>query len=273
MTSLVSKLKAPLPFIKGGRASARLCTVWKDSGRCGLARCCIHRGVGSPLRARALRVLGVFPALPFFDVAQVPGPEERSLGLGSAGPGRVGRRGVCGVLREPFLQPPSHLQGRSGLCWGLSTHGPPVSGDAALYRTLAALARALGQYLLVFSRLPSHLHLPPEKERDTVKFVVMTLEVSRSSGTGAQSGRKSEGAAHGGRRPLPLNPSAVLACRLRPVLSAVTLSRGMPIPALLSAVRPPVAPLCSMPREVGSSPPRLCFWVVGVRGEWALSQT
>lgn len=49
-------------------------------------------------------------------------------------------------------------------------------GDAALYRTLAALARALGQYLLVFSRLPSHLHLPPEKERDTVKFVVMTLE-------------------------------------------------------------------------------------------------
>lgn len=49
-------------------------------------------------------------------------------------------------------------------------------GDAALYRTLTTLARALAQYLLVFSRLPSHLQLPPEKERDTVKFVVMTLE-------------------------------------------------------------------------------------------------
>ncbi|XP_025145412.3 huntingtin isoform X3 [Bubalus bubalis] len=49
-------------------------------------------------------------------------------------------------------------------------------GDAALYRTLTTLARALAQYLLVFSKLPSHLHLPPEKERDTVKFVVMTLE-------------------------------------------------------------------------------------------------
>ncbi|XP_040093581.1 huntingtin [Oryx dammah] len=49
-------------------------------------------------------------------------------------------------------------------------------GDAALYRTLTTLARALAQYLLVFSKLPSHLQLPPEKERDTVKFVVMTLE-------------------------------------------------------------------------------------------------
>ncbi|TKC50975.1 hypothetical protein EI555_001287, partial [Monodon monoceros] len=49
-------------------------------------------------------------------------------------------------------------------------------GDAVLYRTLTTLARALAQYLLVFSRLPGHLHLPPEKERDTVKFVVMTLE-------------------------------------------------------------------------------------------------
>ncbi|XP_057562698.1 huntingtin isoform X4 [Hippopotamus amphibius kiboko] len=49
-------------------------------------------------------------------------------------------------------------------------------GDAVLYRTLTTLARALAQYLLVFSKLPGHLHLPPEKERDTVKFVVMTLE-------------------------------------------------------------------------------------------------
>lgn len=47
-----------------------------------------------------------------------------------------------------------------------------------LYWSLTTLARALAQYLLVFPKLPSHLHLPPEKERDTVKFVVMTLEVS-----------------------------------------------------------------------------------------------
>lgn len=52
-----------------------------------------------------------------------------------------------------------------------------------LYRSLTTLARALAQYLLVFSKLPSHLHLPPEKERDTVKFVVMTLEVRGSSGS------------------------------------------------------------------------------------------
>uniref|UniRef100_A0A673TZ91 Huntingtin n=1 Tax=Suricata suricatta TaxID=37032 RepID=A0A673TZ91_SURSU len=49
-------------------------------------------------------------------------------------------------------------------------------GDAVFYRSLTTLARALAQYLLVFSKLPGHLHLPPEKERDTVKFVVMTLE-------------------------------------------------------------------------------------------------
>ncbi|XP_075400754.1 huntingtin isoform X2 [Tenrec ecaudatus] len=49
-------------------------------------------------------------------------------------------------------------------------------GDAALYRSLTTLARALAQYLVLISRVPGHLHLPPEKERDTVKFVVMTLE-------------------------------------------------------------------------------------------------
>lgn len=51
------------------------------------------------------------------------------------------------------------------------------------YRSLTTLARALAQYLLVVSKLPGHLHLPPEKERDSVKFVVMTLEVRGSSGT------------------------------------------------------------------------------------------
>ncbi|KAM5271600.1 huntingtin [Ctenodactylus gundi] len=49
-------------------------------------------------------------------------------------------------------------------------------GDAALYQSLTTLARALAQYLVVLSKVPSHLHLPAEKEKDTVKFVVMTLE-------------------------------------------------------------------------------------------------
>ncbi|XP_045429955.1 huntingtin isoform X2 [Pipistrellus kuhlii] len=49
-------------------------------------------------------------------------------------------------------------------------------GDAGVYGSLTTLARALAQYLLLFPKLPGHLHLPPEKERDTVKFVVMTLE-------------------------------------------------------------------------------------------------
>lgn len=52
-----------------------------------------------------------------------------------------------------------------------------------LYRSLTTLARALAQYLAVLSRLPGRLQLPPEKEPDTVKFVVTTLEVSGHSGT------------------------------------------------------------------------------------------
>ncbi|EPQ20418.1 Huntingtin [Myotis brandtii] len=55
-------------------------------------------------------------------------------------------------------------------------HPASVSGDAGVYRSLTTLARALAQYLLLLPKLPGHLHLPPEKERDTVKFVVMTLE-------------------------------------------------------------------------------------------------
>ena len=108
--------------------------------------------------------------------------------------------------------------------------GPSVPGDAALYRTLTTLARALAQYLLVFSKLPSHLHLPPEKERDTVKFVVMTLEVSRSAGTRAQSCGKAEGAARRGRRLLCLKPRAGPAQRPRPVLPAVTCPAARPPP-------------------------------------------
>ncbi|XP_041524729.1 huntingtin isoform X2 [Microtus oregoni] len=49
-------------------------------------------------------------------------------------------------------------------------------GDAASYQSLTTLARALAQYLVVVSKVPAHLHLPPDKEGDIVKFVVMTLE-------------------------------------------------------------------------------------------------
>lgn len=58
-----------------------------------------------------------------------------------------------------------------------------LSGDAVLYRSLTTLARALAQYLLVLSKLPGPLQLPPEKETDTVRFVVMTLEVRGGEGT------------------------------------------------------------------------------------------
>lgn len=58
-------------------------------------------------------------------------------------------------------------------------HSQPshVTGDATLYQSLTTLARALAQYLVVVSKVPAYLHLPPEKEKDMVKFVVMTLEV------------------------------------------------------------------------------------------------
>ncbi|XP_021019284.1 huntingtin isoform X1 [Mus caroli] len=49
-------------------------------------------------------------------------------------------------------------------------------GDTTTYQSLTILARALAQYLVVLSKVPAHLHLPPEKEGDTVKFVVMTVE-------------------------------------------------------------------------------------------------
>ncbi|XP_053779195.1 huntingtin isoform X3 [Desmodus rotundus] len=58
-------------------------------------------------------------------------------------------------------------------CWSQLNE---LFGDAVLYRSLTTLARALAQYLLLFPKLPGHLHLPLEKERDTVKFVVATLE-------------------------------------------------------------------------------------------------
>lgn len=58
-----------------------------------------------------------------------------------------------------------------------SAHKALVAGDTALYCSLTTLARALAQYLLAASKLPGHLHLPPEREGDIMKFVVMVLEV------------------------------------------------------------------------------------------------
>ena len=140
--------------------------------------------------------------------------------------------------------------------------GPSVPGDAALYRTLTTLARALAQYLLVFSKLPSHLQLPPEKERDTVKFVVMTLEVSRCAGTRAQSGGKSEGAARRGRRLLCLKPSGAGRSPPEAHLPAVTCPAARPPP--LCWARPlPWLLRCAVYLVVGSPSPRLCLWAGG----------
>lgn len=140
--------------------------------------------------------------------------------------------------------------------------GPSVPGDAALYRTLTTLARALAQYLLVFSKLPSHLQLPPEKERDTVKFVVMTLEVSRCAGTRAQSGGKSEGAARRGRRLLCLKPSGAGRSPPEAHLPAVTCPAARPPP--LCWARPlPWLLRGAVYLVVGSPSPRLCLWAGG----------
>ncbi|XP_068926815.1 huntingtin isoform X1 [Petaurus breviceps papuanus] len=49
-------------------------------------------------------------------------------------------------------------------------------GNAVIYQSITTLACALAQYLVLFSKLPSHLQLPPEKERDVLKFVVVALE-------------------------------------------------------------------------------------------------
>lgn len=49
-------------------------------------------------------------------------------------------------------------------------------GDTMWYQSLTTLARALAQYLLTISKLPNHLQLPPERESDTISFVVLTME-------------------------------------------------------------------------------------------------
>ncbi|XP_050803209.1 huntingtin isoform X2 [Gopherus flavomarginatus] len=51
-----------------------------------------------------------------------------------------------------------------------------IFGDTMLYQTVMKLSRALAQYLLLLSKLPASLCIPPDKESDILKFVVMSLE-------------------------------------------------------------------------------------------------
>ncbi|KAM9142849.1 huntingtin isoform 3-T3 [Pangshura tecta] len=51
-----------------------------------------------------------------------------------------------------------------------------IFGETMLYQTVMKLSRALAQYLLLLSKLPASLCIPPDKESDILKFVVMSLE-------------------------------------------------------------------------------------------------
>ncbi|XP_038255130.1 huntingtin isoform X2 [Dermochelys coriacea] len=51
-----------------------------------------------------------------------------------------------------------------------------IFGDTMVYQTVMKLSRALAQYLLLLSKLPASLCIPPDKESDILKFVVMSLE-------------------------------------------------------------------------------------------------
>lgn len=50
-----------------------------------------------------------------------------------------------------------------------------------MYQSMMTLCRALAQYLLLLSKLPSGLRVPPDKEDDILKFVVMSVEVRNYS--------------------------------------------------------------------------------------------
>ncbi|XP_070613102.1 huntingtin isoform X1 [Erythrolamprus reginae] len=52
-----------------------------------------------------------------------------------------------------------------------------IYGDPELFQFTMVLAQALSQYLVLLSKLPTSLRIPPEKEKDLVKFVVMLLEI------------------------------------------------------------------------------------------------
>ncbi|NXF09243.1 HD protein, partial [Smithornis capensis] len=51
-----------------------------------------------------------------------------------------------------------------------------IFGDEVMYQSMMTLCRALAQYLLLLSKLPVGLHVPPDKEDDILKFVVMSVE-------------------------------------------------------------------------------------------------
>ncbi|XP_031444179.1 huntingtin isoform X1 [Phasianus colchicus] len=51
-----------------------------------------------------------------------------------------------------------------------------IFGDEVMYQSVMTLCRALAQYLLLLSKLPSSLRVPPDKEDDILKFVVMSIE-------------------------------------------------------------------------------------------------
>lgn len=183
-------------------------------------------------------------------------------GAPSPGGAPVGRLCVCARVHgtvSPNIA--DCLSEVTGLC---QTFVPPrrasVSGDTVLYRSLTTLARALAQYLLVLPKLPGHLHLPPEKERDTVKFVVSTLEVrglgawcpcAPETGEGSLTGA-------GGRaqsaRPLP--PPTTPA-RYRPVPA---LAFWAPAPRRHGYLAPSATGHAALPPEApraeGERPPR-----------------
>ncbi|RMC14400.1 hypothetical protein DUI87_09496 [Hirundo rustica rustica] len=51
-----------------------------------------------------------------------------------------------------------------------------IFGDEVMYQSVMTLCRALAQYLLLLSKLPAGLRVPPDKEGDILKFVVMSVE-------------------------------------------------------------------------------------------------
>ncbi|XP_067414992.1 huntingtin isoform X3 [Emydura macquarii macquarii] len=51
-----------------------------------------------------------------------------------------------------------------------------IFGDMMVYQTGMRLSRALAQYLLLLSKLPASLCIPPDKENDILKFVLMSVE-------------------------------------------------------------------------------------------------
>lgn len=50
-----------------------------------------------------------------------------------------------------------------------------------MYQSMMTLCRALAQYLLLLSKLPAGLRVPPDKEDDILKFIVMSVEVRNYS--------------------------------------------------------------------------------------------